>query len=276
MRRVRLTAKIDPNGLAENARKLSERMLERFPDRNLTTRSAELVSVIEDAPRRARQMARRPWFLTFVTAVLLCACVAGAVFGLMQLHVAMNVSTLSELLQILDSGWQSLLIAFFFSLGLFYPVRRWRRSKFLKATNELQEFVQVINLHQLDKDPDQLTKDYNPTAPQRADNRPLNAFEMGRYLDYCIELIELTGMLAAYYSSFTSDSDVRKEIAEHQGVIQRMVTNLQLKIQMLHQLAASGLLKETAIVPAPIQPAVIEAEDAADETLPPESAPAVG
>ena len=79
-------------------------------------------------------------------------------------------------------------------------------------------------MHQLTKDPMTLCVDYSGTAssePQR-----MSAMELVRYLDYCTELLALTGKLAALYLRETRDAVIIQTVNE----IEELTTNLSRKI----------------------------------------------
>src|SRR5207244_11436364 len=74
---------------------------------------------------------------------------------------------------------------------------RIRRRRTLGAIHELRSIAHIVDMHQLTKDPDQVVADGSatPSSPQRTMTR----FELSRYLDYCAEVLALTGQVAALY-----------------------------------------------------------------------------
>ena len=67
-------------------------------------------------------------------------------------------------------------------------------------------------MHQLTKDPVQLTGTESRTAS--SPERSMTTFEIQRYLDYCSELLSLTGKLAGVLSQSTNDGAVITSAAE--------------------------------------------------------------
>ena len=70
-------------------------------------------------------------------------------------------------------------------------------NRALKAIHQLRAVAHVIDMHQLTKDPAAYDESYVSTAS--SPKRSLSAAELIRYLDYCSELLSLTGKLAALY-----------------------------------------------------------------------------
>ncbi len=84
--------------------------------------------------------------------------------------------------------------------GLFFLISletRFKRRRALSAIHELRAVAHVVDMHQLTKDPERLLPDWVPS--EHSPKMSLNAFELGRYLDYCNELLSLIGKLAAVY-----------------------------------------------------------------------------
>ena len=74
---------------------------------------------------------------------------------------------------------------------------RIKRRRALKAIHELRALAHVIDMHQLTKDPERLVARLRETASSPKHN--LTPAELGRYLDYCSEMLSLIGKLAALY-----------------------------------------------------------------------------
>jgi len=112
-------------------------------------------------------------------------------------------------------------VVVFFLIGF---ERRIKRQKALKAIHQLRAVAHVIDMHQLTKDPAAYNDSYVSTAssPQRS----LTTAELIRYLDYCSELLSLTGKLAALYIQ-RFDDEVALSAAND---IENLTTHLSRKI----------------------------------------------
>jgi len=72
--------------------------------------------------------------------------------------------------------------------------------------------VHIVDMHQLLKDPEIVLEDHTPTAssPERAMTR----FELARYLDYCSEMLSISGKVAALYVQYLDDPVVLSTVTE--------------------------------------------------------------
>ena len=90
-----------------------------------------------------------------------------------------------------------------------------RRAHDLRALRELRSIAHIIDMHQLTKDPERTDPD-----------RPMTARELGRYLDYCSEMLSLTGKVAALYVQDFEDDVALQAVNE----IEDLTTGLARKI----------------------------------------------
>jgi hypothetical protein len=78
-------------------------------------------------------------------------------------------------------------------------------------------------MHQLTKDPTSVLK---AGATKSSPKRDLSPYELMRYLDYCTEMLSLTGKLAALYMQGLRDPVVIQAVNE----IEELTTNLSRKM----------------------------------------------
>ncbi len=67
----------------------------------------------------------------------------------------------------------------------------------IARTVELRAIAHIVDMHQLTKDPEWVLMRGQETGVVA--RRAMSAFELGRYLDYCSEMLALTGKVAAVY-----------------------------------------------------------------------------
>jgi hypothetical protein len=81
---------------------------------------------------------------------------------------------------------------------------RIKRRLALGALHRLRSLAHVVDMHQLTKDPQHLFGHVpdTPSSPTRA----LSPAELGRYLDYCSELVSLVSKIAALHVNRFNDS----------------------------------------------------------------------
>ena len=101
------------------------------------------------------------------------------------------------------------------ALGVFFVWNfetRVKRRRALAALHELRSIAHVIDMHQLPKDPDRLQKGRPNT--KSSPKSSMNAFDLRRYLDYCSEMLSLTGKVAALHLQTLDDSAVVAAVNE--------------------------------------------------------------
>ena len=128
----------------------------------------------------------------------------------------------NELIQTLEAGINDIV---FIGIAIFFLTTletRIKRDRTLKALHELRSIAHIIDMHQLTKDPDQLLEGQE----DRAARHGLDMFSMNRYLDYCTELLSLTGKVGALYVQEFNDEVALASVNE----IESLTTGLSQKI----------------------------------------------
>ena len=115
----------------------------------------------------------------------------------------------------------------FLGIAIFFLVTveaRLKRRKALGSLQQLRSVVHIVDMHQLTKDPERLMSPQPDTSSSPA--RPMTPPELGRYLDYCSELLSLTSKIAASFVQSFNDPVVLSTVNE----IETLVTGLSGKI----------------------------------------------
>lgn len=96
-----------------------------------------------------------------------------------------------------ESGLNDLILLVAGALFLSSLETRLKRRRCLRELHRLRSFAHVIDMTQLTKDPYRLDEAAVDTADSPV--RDLSGYELGRYLDYCAEMLSLTAKVAAIY-----------------------------------------------------------------------------
>lgn len=220
---------LEPSRVVETIERLTRRIKARFPGSGLSQLANDLLSTAQSAAQRAATFSRPivairllTWLLVALLTVAITAAVTAA--GLRWRHVE-----LPDLIQVSEAGLNE---AVLIGAGLFFLIgaeRRLKRARALRAIHELRSMAHIIDMHQLTKDPERLLNRYSSTVASPLET--LDAFQLSRYLDYCSELLSLTGKVAAIYVQRFDDPVVLESVAE----IEDLTTGLCQKIwQKLH------------------------------------------
>lgn len=215
--------------------KLQERINARFPNAGLSSVCADVIETARFSARDAANLAR-PHFLWRIAALAVIAIgVAAQVAAFRFLNIRAETLTAPELVQGLEAAVNLLILfggAIWFILTL---EERDKRQRALDSLHRLRQLAHVIDMHQLTKDPEQLLSPAMGTAssPQRS----LSRFELGRYLDYCTEMLAILSKLAALYVQDFDDPQVLDAVNDIQGLTTGLSSNIWQKIVILDSIA---------------------------------------
>lgn len=212
--------------------RLKARIDERFPGASLGRVAAELGGVARDTSRVAKELGRPDWLLNTLLPLLfvtVCAGIAYSVASTMQVAgTAQSPGHLNteptNLLQTLDATINTVVLAGLAIVFLATVGHRWKRHRALKALHQIRSLVHVIDMHQLTKDPSLVLEGKQDTLA--SPKREMTPFQLGRYLDYCSEMLSLTGKVAALYAQDLDDPVVIEAVND----IEMLAANLSRKI----------------------------------------------
>ena len=111
---------------------------------------------------------------------------------------------------------------------------RWKRHQAIERLHELRTIVHVIDMHQLTKDPSMRRGRAAPTAS--SPRRGMSEFELTRYLDYCSEMLSMTGKVAALYAQYFPDEVVTGTVHDLETLSTNLSRKIWQKIMILHSI----------------------------------------
>lgn len=204
--------------------RLRDRISERFPGSGLCRVAEELLLLGNQSKTFAAYVQRPHWPIRVGAAVLIGA-MAVVLFAIMvSARLPVGVDGLVDAVQAMDAAISDLV---FLGATVFFLVTlegRLKRRKILSALHQLRSIAHIVDMHQLTKDPKRLASPQRDTASSPV--RSLTAPQLGRYLDYCSELLSLTSKLAALHVQRFNDPVVLAAVNE----IETLTTGLSGKI----------------------------------------------
>ena len=132
---------------------------------------------------------------------------------------------------LIESSVNDLVFAGLAVFFLFTFPERLERGHLLDLLHRLRSLAHVIDMHQLTKDPERLKSGYRETTAS-PDVR-LDRQQMEAYLDYCSELLSLTGKAAALCAEKSRDSVVLTTVSTLETLTNDMSRKIWQKIQLL-------------------------------------------
>ncbi len=228
---------IDSQSVVSTVGRLRDRIRERLPGSSLSRVADELHDVALHSAERA-QWARKPLLLLRLLMVfLLLLIVCGVIIAGSSLRVSLEIGSAVELVQAIEAAVNDLI---FMAVGLYFLVGlegRIKRSRILAALHELRSLSHIIDMHQLTKDPDRIVDDGEEAARIDTPSSPLRSlsrFELGRYLDYCSEMLALLGKIAALYAQNTNDPVALSAVDQIEDLTSMLSQKIAQKILILH------------------------------------------
>lgn len=215
---------LDPEKILATAVMLDARVAARFADTGLKKVAAEIVSLTRDTTREAKALETPIWWLRLTIAALVIG--GAALFLSVGTFISFNRLSHDAVgsVQSIEAAINTTVLA---ALGLTALIRleaRIKRRRVAKNLHSLRSLIHVIDMHQLTKDPAALSTSYKPT--KASPDRPFTAGELARYLDYCSEMLAVTGKLAALYAQSVNDDGVAEAVND----IENLGSNLSRKI----------------------------------------------
>ena len=176
---------------------LVHRIEERFPDSGLIRVGRKLHDIADETHLVLKWIGRpNHTFRWLIFAILLLlAFIVGYSFS--QVDTRADDLSLADIVHLTEAALNELVLI---GAGIVFLVTietRRKRKRVISSVNRLRCLVHIIDAHQLTKDPGGMAEVSMPTA--HSPKREMNDYELGRYLDYCSELLSLSSKVAFLY-----------------------------------------------------------------------------
>jgi hypothetical protein len=234
---------LDPDAILRTAERLEARVRERFPDRGLAQVATEVTALARQTGQEARRLAPPIWPLRI--AVALAVAAGAAVFVWVGSILPLNQVGRETIGSVegIEAAINTVLLAGLGLIALMQMEVRVKRRRVARGLHALRSVIHVIDMHQLTKDPVGLDPGFVPTA--HSPKRDMDATQLSRYLDYCSELLAITGKLAALYAQAVPDEGVASAVND----IELLGASLSRKIWQKITLIAAAPQKKRAKLP---------------------------
>ncbi len=216
---------------------LRRRIDERFQDSSISKVCADLTVVARLTARRARATGRPNAARAFIVTLAIALLGALSFFALLAPLLGWSVWPLIYFDQsftfydFVEAVTGVLIVVGGAMFYVWASGTRGKRRFVFRHLHELRSFAHVIDMHQLTKDPITLSSAATRTAS--SPDRSMTPFELARYLDYCAEMLSLTGKLAALYGEQTTDPEILGAVNEIENLTSGIIRKIWQKIMML-------------------------------------------
>lgn len=230
---------LDPGHIIATAERIELRVAARFPEAGLRRVAAELVSLSRDLAAVARELEAPILWLRWAIgmALLLGASVFAFVGTILPFDRVPRLGDPLVTVQGIEASINTVILA---GLGLVALVRleeRIKRKRVFRALHVLRSLIHVIDMHQLTKDPAVLSANYRPS--EQSPQRITDPADLERYLDYCSEMLSITGKVAALFAQSVNDEVVIEAVNDVENLGATLSRKIWQKIMMIENLATS-------------------------------------
>ena len=211
--------------------RLRARIAERFPTSSLARVADDLLDLGNQTAAFIEYSRRPHWPIRVGVGLAIAAMAVVLYAGLHSVRIAVRVAGVAEFVQAMDAA-VSLLV--FLGATVFFLVTlesRLKRHKTLTALHQLRSIAHIVDMHQLTKDPERVASPQHDTAS--SPERTLTAPQLGRYLDYCSELLSLISKIAALHVEHFNDPVVLGAVNEIESLTSSLSGKIWQKITLL-------------------------------------------
>ncbi|MBX3572803.1 MAG: hypothetical protein KF694_10675 [Mesorhizobium sp.] len=222
---------IDATRVIATAELLEARIADRFPESGLRKVAVELIALGRDIAREARALeAPIRWLRLMIWATIL--------IGVLVIAFVMTILSFDRIdtgafdfVQGIEASLNTLLLVGLGMITLTQTEIRVKRRKVFAGLHSLRSMIHVIDMHQLTKDPAALSQSFTPST--HSPKRDLTPADLSRYLDYCTEMLSITGKLAALYAQSVNDDVVVRAVNDVESLGSNLARKIWQKIIMI-------------------------------------------
>ena len=225
---------LDAAHIHQTVQTLAQRISERFNESELHQISLQLEEIAEHAKSRTEQISSPITWVRMINVLLIVLVITGIFGTFYAIEFPDQKFSFFELIQIIETGINDVV---FIGAAIFFLVSietRIKRVRALKAMHELRLIAHAIDMTQLTKDPERILKRGEATASSPQER--MSPFELSRYLDYCSELLSLTGKIAALYVRDFDDSVTLTSVNEIESLTTGLSRKIWQKLMIVHSL----------------------------------------
>ncbi len=221
---------LDESKIIATLTALRDRIDNQFPDSGLGRVADEMIAVGSEVADCSDYLNAPNWPIRIfagllITAMIVVLYLASPPIDLPEgAHKFSGVQSIAAVFNIVAV----VSVAVLFLLRLETNLKRRRAHGVL---HELRSLAHVVDMHQLSKDPAgrRLPEPEITESPKGAMSPP----SLGRYLDYCTDLLSLTGKLSALLVQRFKDQEVMSEVNEIEALTSALSGRIWQKIQLL-------------------------------------------
>jgi hypothetical protein len=229
---------LDADQIRETLKRVRAKIGDRFPGSGLFGVSEALLVIADETAERIGYLQRPHWPLRIGIGLLIILMLAVLVVIGSTLSLPTRVDDLADVVTGIEAAINDILFLGFALFFLLTIETRLKRRLALNALHQLRSLVHIVDMHQLTKDPERLR--VQSAEPAASASRTMDPEELGRYLDYCSELLSLSSKLAALYVQHFNDPVVLGAVNEIESLATGFSGKIWQKITLLQRAPSAG------------------------------------
>jgi hypothetical protein len=228
------TIQLAADVVGETVAALERRIRARFGERGLTKAARDLgtlVVTVQAEANEARNRLRRMTISARVASITIVAATLTALAVTLRSTIVDGLAETADWVPLVESVINDLVFAAIAVVFLWAFPERLERRSLLRLLHRLRSLAHVIDMHQLSKDPEQVSPTYVPTAESVVHG--LDAEQLHHYLNYCSEMLSLTAKTAALCAEYSTDSVVLDTVSTIETLTTELSNKIWQKISLL-------------------------------------------
>jgi hypothetical protein len=224
--------KLDEAKIVDSLTALRDRIENHFPNSGLGRVADELIAVADEVTSCAEYLNETNWPIRIFAGLLIAAMFLVLYLAAPRVELPAGAHKFSDVQSIAAVCNIAAVVgvAVLFLLRLEINLKRRRAHAVL---HELRSLAHVIDMHQLAKDPaGRRLPEPEITESEKGAMTPQS---LARYLDYCTDLLSLTGKLSALLVQRFNDDVVLEEVNEIEAIANGLSGRIWQKIQLLER-----------------------------------------
>lgn len=226
---------LDSERISRTIEQLSNRVHERFPASGLSQVCKDLYAISLSAERDIAAVSKPNWLLRGAVIAFVVVLLAALALSVTRLGLEVGSISFIELIMVFESATNEIILIGAALLFLGSIESRVKRNRVIQDINRLRSIAHVIDIHQLTKDPTVTIAGRPTTASSPA--REMSVFELGRYLDYCSEMLSLTGKIGFLYGQSFPDPQTVTAVNDLEELTSGLSRKIWQKIMLLEDIA---------------------------------------
>jgi len=188
---------LDSKKIIQTIDVLTKRIEDRFPGSGLSGVCRKLHEIGKETDDIISWIEKPNKWYRLAIGVFILAVLIVLFYGISAMEIDFTKFDLGDFVTISEAALNDIVLLGAAMIFLVSIEIRAKRKKIIASINKLRSIAHIIDAHQLTKDPDSIS-----TAAKRTKHSPkrtMTEYELGRYLDYCSEMLSLTGKVGFLY-----------------------------------------------------------------------------